>query len=344
MTMVRILHCGPATSIQDQGRFGWLRFGIASSGASDPLALASANALVGNPAGCEAIELVFLGAALEVVGGSVRLALAGARMPLRLDGRTIASDTTFVMEPGCRLEIGAATAGIYAILAVEGGFDIPAVLGSKSLHRRAGLGGLNGQPLAAGSEIALNCQAPSTDQALTLAPLPLTADGPLRAVLGPQAQRVTQRGIDTFFGSAFTVSNAVDRMACRLDGPPIELTHGHNIVSDGIVAGSVQIPGSGQPIVMLADRQTTGGYPKLATIITPDLRYLVQCRPGETVRFQPVTVEAAEAAARAAAVALAQVPLRRRPVPRSPAHDDDLLALNLAGHASSACDPVTWQG
>ena len=343
MTSLRILQCGPGTSIQDRGRFGWHRHGITSSGAADLLALAAANALVGNPLTTEALELVFLGATLEVLGGPAQLALAGARMPMRLDGKSITDHSTFTIEPGQRLEIGAATAGVYAILAVAGGFAIPMELGSKSLHRRAGLGGIDGKTVSAGQLIPLTFAEPANDDNGSLPPLPIGSDRPLRVVLGPQQGHATDAGMAKFLSAAFTVTNEVDRMACRLAGPAIELASGFNIVSDGIVPGSVQIPGSGLPIVMLADRQTTGGYPKIATVITPDLRLLVQRRTTEAVRFSSVTIEEAEAAYRRYVTDMTALPQTIRSCTASAADSSALLAINLAGDALSANDPTTWQ-
>ena len=340
MTRLRILDCGAGTSIQDKGRFGWLRYGISSSGAADPLALAAANALVGNPAGTEAIELVFMGATLEAVGGAARLALAGARMPMHVDGRAVPGHTSFLLEAGQRLVIGAATAGVYAMLAAAGGLDVPAVLGSKSLHRRAGIGG---GALVAGQELPLKLDEPLPGGALHMPPLPLGDRQALRVVLGPQADYATAAGLDTFLSSTFEITSEVDRMACRLGGPPIELARGFNIVSDGIVPGSVQIPGSGHPIVMLADRQTTGGYPKIATIITPDLRLLVQRRAGEAVRFRGVSIDEAQAVARRAAAEAGRIAESLQRATRTLDDCDQLLSINFAGHASSAIDPVTWQ-
>ena len=343
MTSLQLLRCGPGTSIQDRGRFGWHRHGITSSGAADQMALAAANALVGNPPGIEALELVFLGATIEVRDGPVRLALAGAPMPMRLEGHPVPDHLSFIIEPGQRLEIGTATAGVYAILAVEGGFAIPADLGSRSLHRRAGLGGIDGQSLSAGAVIPLTLATPDIRATAALPPLPVTSDQPLRVVLGPQQGHATATGLATFLTAAFTVTNEVDRMACRLGGPSVALAGSFNIVSDGIVPGSVQIPGSGLPIVMLADRQTTGGYPKIATVITPDLRLLVQKRAGEPVRFSAITIEQAEIAARHHASEVADLPRRILEPQARAANSSALLAINLAGHASNACDPASWQ-
>jgi 5-oxoprolinase (ATP-hydrolysing) subunit C len=343
MTHLKVHRCGPATSIQDRGRFGWLRFGISASGAADPLALAAANTLVGNSAGCEAIELVFMGAELEVLGGAARLALAGAQMPIRIDGSAVPGHASFTLAPGQRLEIGHASAGVYALLAVQGGFDLPEVLGSKSLHRRARIGGLDGMPLAAGSVLPLVMDVPNTAHLRSMPPLALGGDEPLRVVLGPQRSYVTDAGLETFFKSTYVITDAVDRMACRLAGTPVALAGGFNILSDGIVAGSVQIPGTGQPIVMLSDRQTTGGYPKVATVIFKDIRRLMQWRPGTDVRFKLVSIDEAQDIAIADGGATDALLRTIRSAGPESVYSDVLLNRNLAGHASSASDPATWQ-
>ena len=173
-------------------------------------------------------------------------------------------------------------------------------------------------------------------------PVPIGANGPLRVVLGPQDNYVTAQALETFFSGTYHVTPEVDRMGCRLDGPKIEHAKGFNIVSDGIVGGSIQIPGSGLPIVMRVDRQTTGGYPKIATVITPDLRLLMQRRPGDSVQFTPISIEAAQAAARSSRETglsiVRSIANARRAIDRS----DVLLSMNLAGDALNALDSVTW--
>lgn len=342
MTALLIRSCGPATSVQDRGRFGWQRYGIASSGAADPLALAAANALVGNPLDTAAIELMLLGATLETVGAPARLALAGATMPLTIDGMPQADHTSFVLAPGRRLAIGSARMGICAVLAVEGGFDLAPALGSRSLHARAGLGGLDGRALRAGDMLPLLKPEPAARGDVTLPPLPLALDRPLKVVLGPQDDHFTPEGIATFLGFAYAVTAEADRMGYRLAGRRIAHAEGFNIVSDGIVAGSVQVPGSGEPIVLLADRQTTGGYPKIATVASADLRLLAQRRPGDAVRFAAVTVESAQASARTAAAELRALPGQLRPVRRGAPDSAALLTMNVAGAALDAHDPATW--
>jgi 5-oxoprolinase (ATP-hydrolysing) subunit C len=325
--------CGPGTSLQDGGRVGYQRYGVASSGAMDRLALAAANALVGNPAGAAAIEFTLLGGRFTAAGGRIRVAVAGAPSGLALDGQAVPSSATLTVGSGQVLAVGPMRAGVYAYLAVAGGFDLPPQLGSLSLHQRAALGGFHGRTLQAGDRLPLH---PAPDgPAMTLPPVPLPGDRAIRVVLGPQDDLFTARGIETFRTAVFRVSQQADRMGYRLAGPAIEHAAGYNIVSDGIVWGSVQVPGSGEPICMMADRQTTGGYPKIATVASADLRVLAQRRPGDPVRFEAVGIEAAQRLARErtaeiAALTAALTPLRRVPT------IEELLALNLAGAAVDA--------
>jgi len=343
MTALKVRACGPATSIQDQGRTGWQRYGIARSGAADPLALATANALVGNAPGEAAIELALLGATLEAVASPVRLALAGAVMPLSIDGVRIADHTSFVLEQGATLTIGAARKGVFAILAIAGGLDIADELGSKSLHARARLGGWRGRPLAMGDEVPLRVAATASIVERTIETVELDSPLPFRAVLGPQDDHFTRDGLNTFLSAEYRVSAEADRMAYRLSGPRIEHSKGFNIVSDGVVPGSVQVPGTGEPIVLLPDCQTTGGYPKIATVIAPDLRLLAHCRPGASLKFAAIGNEEARAAALDHARKCAQIHDRIRLVRSGVPDAAALLEMNLAGAALSADDPDSWQ-
>lgn len=338
MTKLAVQRCGPLTSIQDRGRTGWLRFGIPAAGAADPLAHAVANALVGNPLDTACIELVIGGGTFEAAGGAIRLALAGARMPLTVDGASIPDHTSFVLQPGSTLEIGSARTGVYAMLAVEGGFDIEPELGSRSLYARAGIGGLTGAYLCAGNILPLVQAVAAARSEVRADPVPLAVSSPLRAVLGPQHNHVSHAALETFFSSDYAVTSEVDRMGCRLCGPHIDHVAGFNIVSDGIANGSIQIPGSGQPIIMLTDRQTMGGYPKIATIITPDVRLLLQRRPGECVRFQTVTVEHAHEIARETAACTRRLLQSVRGNTAKTIRSEQLLEYNLAGDAVSALD------
>jgi biotin-dependent carboxylase-like uncharacterized protein len=326
--------CGPMSSLQDLGRFGWQRFGVSSSGAMDSLALAAANALVGNPPGTAAVELVLLGCTIAADQTPVRVAVAGAPATLSLDGQRLPAMTSILIEPWRTLTVGPMQAGIYAYLAVEGGFALPAVLGSLSLQQRAKLGGLEGRALRAGDRLPVQARRDAADACETaLDPLDLGAGDVIRVVLGPQADYFSTQGVETFLGEAYSVSAQADRMGYRMSGPRIEHARGFNIVSDGIVTGSVQVPGTGEPIVTMADRQTTGGYPKIATVISADLRILAQRRAGEAVRFSAVHVEEAQAIARERAKLVDSLPGSRRAIRGGLPSVEDLLGMNLAGAA-----------
>lgn len=289
---------GLFSSLQDFGRVGYQRFGISASGAMDAVAMQAANALVGNEPGTAVIELTRLGIAAMVEGAATRFALAGADMTLAINGRPAEIWRAHALKAGDRMEIGKTMTGMRAYLAVGGGFDIAPTLGSLSTHSRSGIGGLDGRELRAGDRLPL--RTGSAAPLLWLPPehRPGNTD-PFRVMLGPQDDFFSPAGIETFLGGDYRIGYKTDRMGMQLDGPRIEHAAGFNIVSDGIMNGSIQVPGSGQPIILLADRQTTGGYPKIATVIGPDLFRLGQSRPGEIVRFRRVTGEAAQAAAHA---------------------------------------------
>jgi biotin-dependent carboxylase-like uncharacterized protein len=339
MTALLVKTCGPMTSPQDFGRVGWQKHGVSNSGAMDRLALAAANGLVGNAPDAGGIEFMLAGGEFAVEGGSVRLAVTGAGARLTVDGQAVKGTTSFVVRGGQSVAIGAAQGGVYLYLAAAGGFAVEPQLGSISLHARARIGGLEGRPLRAGDRLPLKrAEAPEGDE-LGLSALSLEPDAPIRVVLGPQDDYFSAAGIETFLSATYRVSAEADRMGYRLTGERIEHALGYNIVSDGIVTGSVQVAGTGEPIVLMADRQTTGGYPKIATVISPDLRILAQRRPGASVRFQAVDMAEAQRLARGAAQALAALPSRARPRRGGLPLNEELLSLNLAGAAVDALEP-----
>ena len=330
---LHLIRLAGAASVQDGGRPGYLRYGLSASGPMDPLAFAAANRLVGNPADAAALELGLAGARLRAEGGAVRLALAGAPSGLRLDGEPVAAHRSLVLPEGAELTIERPREGVFAYLAVSGGFSVPRVMGSRALHQRAALGGLDGRALREGDRLPLTA-SPTGGTDVCLDPVPLQRTAPIRVVLGPQDDLFSETGLATFLHETFTVSNRADRMGYQLDGPAI--AHGpggFNIVSDATVAGSVQVPGSGRPIVLLADRQTTGGYPKIATVISADLRLIAQRRPGEPVRFEAVGLATATRLAREAAARIAELGTRLRLVE---SEAERLMGANLAGVAVDA--------
>ncbi|MDD5864307.1 MAG: biotin-dependent carboxyltransferase family protein [Firmicutes bacterium] len=285
-----ILTPGPLSTVQDEGRFGAMDTGFSPGGAMDGESMALANLLVGNIPGTGVIEMTMAGLSARFDCDCV-IALTGADMYPKRNGRELELYRAVEMRPGDELTMGAAKRGMRGYLAVAGGFDLPMVMGSQSTNLKCGLGGFRGRKLQRGDELPLN-------QSVTLAGLGSRCLVPrndypeevtLRVILGPQDDFFTDRGIETFLGGVYIVSEQSDRMGIRLEGEKIENKNGVDIISDGIAAGSVQIPASGTPIIMMADRQTTGGYAKIATVISADLKKAAQARPGSRVRFEQVT-------------------------------------------------------
>ena len=298
MNALGVIEPGFGVTVQDLGRPGAQHLGIPVSGALDPVALHIANALVGNPAGCAALEIRLTGPTLEVAAPAARLALAGTRTPLEVPGSgPVPAHRSVRLIRGQRLRIGSLADSGSAVLAVEGGFDLPAVEGSLSTCVRARIGGLAGRALAAGDALPLRLGEPEPRAERHLgADAYLDGAGPVRVIPGPQADHVTAAAFELFLSSVWRVTRDADRMGLRLEGPELAHRRGHDIVSDGIVTGSVQVPGTGRPIVLLADHQTTGGYPKIATVISADIARLGRLRPGDALRFEAVSIEDAQAA------------------------------------------------
>jgi len=296
---------GPLTTVQDLGRRGFRRFGVPLSGALDAGSLRVANLLVGNPEGTAALEFTLAGPELEF-GFAAVLAVTGADLEPRVNGRPVPMWQAVAVQKGDRLRLGLARAGCRGYLAVAGGIDVAPVMGSRSTYLRAGLGGFQGRALARGDILPVGI-APAGLEKVTgrrILPAYLPRFGNLwtvRAVPGPQADCFTAAGLRTFFGAEYRVSPATDRTGCRLTGPAIAHAGGADIVSDGVLPGSVQVPGDGKPIVILADGNPTGGYAKIATVIHSDLWQFAHMRPDDLVRFQAVSVDEARRAGLGAA-------------------------------------------
>ena len=291
---------GLHTTVQDLGRFGYQALGVPVAGAIDPVALRLTNSLVGNPQATAALEFLYAGPTLEVAATAVRVAAANAEIEIRGPVPAVIPPWQSVrLERGDTIRVGAPIGSACGYLAVEGGLGLPPVLGSRSTYCRSAIGGLDGRALAAGDHLPLAQDAVDRRGELQFGAAPdMTPPERLRVVLGPQETHFTDEALKTFLGAAFRVSKQADRMGLRLDGPELEHRDGYNIVSDGIVTGSIQVPGSGQAIVLLADHHTTGGYPKIATVISADLPAAGRLMPGDPIRFVAVSVDAAEDAAR----------------------------------------------
>jgi biotin-dependent carboxylase-like uncharacterized protein len=304
---LRALETLPMATIQDAGRVGWMRWGVSGGGAMDLQSLASANALVGNDNGEAALEFALAGGIWEIEAHSCRVAVCGGQFSVFVDNARQEPYTSLTLRRGQMLRITAAPDAIWGYLAVAGGFELPEALGSRSTLLRAGIGGFHGRALTAGDRLILRTQAVAHARTRALPP-PVRAAAELRVVLGPQDDHFEHESLRHFINSDWRVSTKMDRMGYNLIGPILKHSDkGANIVSDGVVAGSVQVPASGQPIALMMDRQPTGGYPKIATVVTADLGRLAQCRPGETVRFRPIPVHEAVAARRSFTAAIANL-------------------------------------
>lgn len=322
---------GAGSTLQDGGRHGYLRYGITAAGPMDPLMHATANRAAGNPPGATAIEISTGGMAVSAADGPLGLAIVTTGFRIALDGEALPGSVAFTLMPGQALSVRAGGDGAWGYLAVQGRFDVPPVLGSAATHTRSGLGGLDGRGLAPGDRLSVTetRSGPDAPQRL-LAPWLDRDPKTIRVVLGPQDDFFDGDQIAAFLAGPWTVSPRGDRMACFLDGTPLAHAKGHDIVSDGVAMGAIQVPGNGLPIVLMADRQSTGGYPKIATVIGADHGRLAQAQGGTQVSFKAVTIAEAVAARRADADVLRD-PVPWEPVVRTEFASDFLLGLNLVG-------------
>lgn len=327
---LEILFAGPMTTVQDLGRQGYAGRGYRRCGACDKYAMRLANLLAWNLSGEDnspVLEFTLSGGRIRFTEGAL-IALTGADMCPKLDGSPVSMYRTVQVHPGQELELGTARSGLRTYLAVNGGLDVPRTMGSTSTDTACRIGGLDGSVLRAGDhlESGRDCwlfgeraRAERTFACLLekQAEFRLTDDlfwiktasfryrsmgrellPVLRTVAGPQEEAFTAEAMDVLGRSVYRVNADSNRTACRLDGPGLEAVHGYDIISDGIVEGSVQVSANGQPIVMLADHQTAGGYAKIGTVISADIPAIAQRRPGEHIGFLMVTPEEANEAYR----------------------------------------------
>jgi biotin-dependent carboxylase-like uncharacterized protein len=297
--VIRIVDPGPQTTVQDLGRVGHLRYGIPPSGPLDVRAFVIANRLVGNADGAAALEATVLGPRFTVEAAGA-IAVTGADAPVTVNGAAAEAWTTLPLAAGDTVRIGAARAGVRVYVAFAGGLDVPPVLGSRATYLRGRLGGLQGRSLKRDDVLRSFPVAPPPIRRLPESAIPpLEREPEIRVILGPQSDRFTAEGIAAFLGGAYEMLPQSDRMGARLSGPRIAHARGHDIISDGIALGSVQVPGDGQPIVLLVDRQSTGGYTKVATVGSFDIGRIGQVKPGQRLRFLAVDVAEAHRLRRA---------------------------------------------
>jgi antagonist of KipI len=295
MTELIVQDPGPLTTIQDLGRPGHLRVGIPASGPMDREAFLLANRLIGNPDGAAGLECTLIGARVEFTDERL-VAITGADMAPTVDGAPVPAWQGLRVHRGDVLRLGPARSGVRAYLAVAGGIDTPPVLGSRATYVRGRLGGLEGRALRKGDRLPLGPAGAARPRRMRPERVPVYGGEPeLAVVLGPQDDRFTPKGIAALFEGPYQMLPQSDRMGARLQGPFIEHTRGHDIISDGVALGGIQVIGEGQPIVLLADRQSTGGYTKIGTVCSFDIGRLAQVKPGGRLRFRRVTVAEAHA-------------------------------------------------
>ncbi|NLY53898.1 MAG: biotin-dependent carboxyltransferase family protein [Firmicutes bacterium] len=300
MQHVHVITPGLFTTVQDLGRVGYQRFGVPVAGVFDTVSAQVANWLVGNKGDAAVLEITFAGPTLRTEV-TLQAAITGGQLQATLDGKPVPMWQSFTWQAGQTLAIGNITAGARAYLAVSGeGWQVPVVMDSRSTYVRAAIGGLEGRQLQAGDQLPVSSEHPPyTHRYLPQAFWPIVADEIcLRFVPGPQTDHFEPDAVEKLCASTYTVSQASDRMGLRLQGPSI-VPLKPDIISDAIALGSMQVPRDGQPIVMGPDRQTTGGYPKIGTVITADIVRLAQARPGTKITWQAVTVAEAQELAKA---------------------------------------------
>lgn len=308
-----VLRPGLLTTVQDLGRHGYQKDGILVSGAMDAVALRTANLLVGNVEEAAGLEISLLGPRIRFEADHL-LALTGANLSPTIEGRPVGLNRPVWVRAGTELAFGAPVLGSRAYLAVAGGLDVAPVLGSRSTYLRAGFGGLHGRALQAGDVLPVAAPTPigqqlsravaSTRGAATWAqaswhatpqPYPPQVPQRIRAIAGPEYEQFSISSQQAIWEQDFTVTPQADRMGYRLQGPALVRTTDAELLSSAVTFGTVQVPASGQAIVLLADHQTTGGYPRLVQVITADFSALAQLRPGQLFRFEQVSLADAHA-------------------------------------------------
>ena len=293
---VLVLRPGMLTTIQDLGRWGYQDRGVPVAGPMDSYSHRLANAILGNQAHAAALEITLIGPELQATA-AITCVVQGAKFDGTVNGEPVDLSRPFVLPTGGCLRFGARRAGARATLAVHGGIDVPTVFGSRSTSVASGMGPFGGRPLAAGDRLPVgSASSGSRENGRSLA-LP-NGGARLRVIRGPHDAMFKAEAMERLLTARFIVTPQSNRMGYRLDGPPLDHSRGADILSDATPIGSLQVPGSGLPILLMADRQTTGGYPKIATVITADLPIAGQLAPGDWMEFAECTRAGAIAALR----------------------------------------------
>lgn len=295
MGQIKIISPGLMTTVQDLGRYGYQQYGVSVSGAMDCIAASLANILIGNNENEGLLEATITGPEIEFLSATI-IAITGGDMGPLINDIPVSLNKAVAVEKGDLLSFNGIKQGCRCYVAFAGGIDVPLVMGSKSTFLKAGIGGYRGRALKAGDILKIG--------SLQTSPEIIGGEAnnfydygsgkiKLRVLLGPQDTAFTDEGIETFFSNEYTVSNNSDRMGYSLEGPVIHHKESADIISDGIAMGAIQIPSKGNPIIMMADRQTTGGYTKIGNVISADLPKLAQAKPKDKILFEKVSLELA---------------------------------------------------
>lgn len=299
-----VIKPGLLTSIQDLGRKGYQQHGVIVSGAMDPYSLRIANMLVGNKEGEGALEITLMGPTLKVEKDCL-IAITGGDLTPTVNGQVVPMWRPIFLKKDAILAFGGCRSGCRTYLSVAGGFNIPSVMNSKSTYLKGGLGGYKGRALQAGDEIEINAESPSQEKRAfnDFSTVKWFVNGKdfmpeskpvIRFIQGSQYEFFANSSKDDFEKESFKVSNQSDRMGYRVSGPSMDFKEKRDLLSEAVTNGSIQVPPDGNPIILLADSQTTGGYPKIAQVITADIPFIAQVKPGESIQFSRVTLREAE--------------------------------------------------
>jgi antagonist of KipI len=294
MASIKIVNPGLFTLVEDSGRYGYQQYGVPVSGVMDTFSHRISNILVGNDESEAVLEVTMMGPHIEFSSQTV-IAVTGGNLSPELNGVAIPMWESVLVQKGDRLTFRGLKSGCRSYIAFSGGINVPRVMESKSTYTRGNIGGYEGRALKSGDVLEIGPPAESLPKLSGrkvprefIPVYPGTIE--LRVTMGPQDDHFTPEGIQTFLSGTYDVTNEFDRMGYRLAGEKITHVKGGDIISDGIAMGAVQVPGHGQPIIMLADRQTTGGYTKIANVIWADLPKIAQAKPGDKIRFSKVSV------------------------------------------------------
>lgn len=300
MCGIKIIEPGMQTLVQDSGRRGYQQYGVPVSGVMDAYAHRISNILAGNEELAAVLEVTFLGPKLEFLSDCV-FAVTGGNLQPQINGVHIPMWKSIYAKKGETLSFVGLKSGCRGYIAFSGGITVPEIMGSKSTYMKGRIGGVEGRSLKAGDVLQIGIPCDNLhllkNKCVAYQQIPVySTDNVLRVIMGPQAESFTESGVGTFLSSVYSVSHECDRMGYRMEGDVIEHVSGSDIISDGITMGAIQVTGQGKPIIMMADRQTTGGYTKIGTVIRADLWKIAQAKPGDRMRFLKISIDEAHQA------------------------------------------------